>query len=408
MRVFQRLVLPRSRHLVVAMTVGLALTSSVVGAQEIEKWWDPAAASQSDLPEKIIKLQRESEAAERVEATDVLRKQFYRNARKWEETQRGHDRKLTEVFAAADENARNTAKWQRRVQVLQFVGATLSFVNAIRGPSPEPAEPIGIAEDDLDGQEIVLCEESECVGISFSEALGALETAGTPETGGGEISQTLIELREELASMVPVRCSVELGECDTGEGPTREPAWVLPFAHALRTTGMRLQSVFPRAIPRLKSLGRAASRLIQRSGARSKQIVKKWDQHAVEFRKDGLATTRDGYARLVEHYMKRPHGTYRIKHPDGRTLIYDPIKNVFTSFRGDKFITMFRSREKLAYWLREARNATLYGKGKSGTSAQTIKLGPWPQKVLQPKTLTWEQLPAKVRKELVRYDRSTR
>ena len=373
--------------------LGMAITlaSTVGGAQEPEQWWDLETTTLNHLPEEIIALQREAEATDRTEATDLIREQIDLNARRWEEIRREHDRKLTEVFAAADEHARNAAKWQRRVQVLQLMGATLNFASAIQGSSLAPTERMEIAEDDLAGEEVVLCEESECVGISFSEALGALETAGTPEVGSSEMIQTLVELREGFGSMGPVRCSVELGECDAGDGPTREPAWVLPFAHAVRTAGMRLQGMFPRAVPRLKSLGRAANRLIQRSGAQSKRIAKKWGNHATEFRKDGLVTTRDGYARLAEHYMRRPPGTYRISHPDGRILIYDPNTNVFTSFKGDRFITMFRPGESIKYWLRDVQNANLTGRLVTGKPMKTV---------------TWQTLPEKVRHQLERIARS--
>ena len=203
--------------------------------------------------------------------------------------------------------------------------------------------------------------------------------------------QALVELREGFASMDPVRCSVELGECDAGEGPTREPAWVIPFAQTLRVAGMRLQSMFTRAIPRLKSFGRMANQFIQRNAARSNQIADKWKQHAVEFRKDGLATTRDGYARIAEHYMKRPSGTYRINHPNGRTHIYDPNTNVLTIFKVDRFITMFRPGESTKYWFRNVQKATLTGKLEKG---------------LRPKTITWRAVPETVRQELGRSARS--
>ena len=145
----------RFRRLGQAAILGVVLTSTVSEAQETEKWWDSSATR---LPEEIVALQREAEAADRSNETDQLREQIDLNAQKWEETRREHDRKLAEVFDAADEHARNAAKWQQRVRVLQLMGATLSLVSAVREPSPVSTEPMEITEDDLAGEDIVLCE----------------------------------------------------------------------------------------------------------------------------------------------------------------------------------------------------------------------------------------------------------
>ena len=369
----------------------LVLWSTGTGAQDVEMRWNATTTATHSSPEAIIAVEREAEETEREATTNVFRKEVERNAEQWEHAQRERDRKLAEVFDAAEEYAAQAARWQRRLQVLQLLGSSLAFVSAIREPLPLLTEPREIPDDDLGGEGIVLCEESECFGISFGEALGALENAGTLGAEDGENHKALSQLRDGFEAMGPVLCNVGTGECNAGEDLTREPAYVAQIAHISRMVVMHLQRVFPRAVQRLNSLGRAASRLMQRSGERSKQITVKWGKHAEEFLKDGLVTTRDGYARLATHYMRQPHGTYRINHPDGRTLVFDPKTNVFTSFRGDRFITMFRPGESTKYWLRDVQRANLTAKLLTGKPTKTI---------------TWQTVPEQVRQQLERISRS--
>lgn len=365
------------------MALGIALWSTGSGAQDNEGWREVETTDASALPEAIIALEREAEDAGRDETTDKLREQITRNARQWEQAQRERDRKLADVFDATEEYARQAARWHRHMQVLQLVGSSLSFISVIQEPLPVLTQPSETSGDNLGGEDIVLCEGTACVRISFSEVLNTLENAGSPIAGDIEALAALSALRGEFVSMGPVQCNVEGGECRAGEDLTREPAHIGAIVQLI-------QRIAPRVAPRAKSLGRVATRLIQRSGARSKQITKKWGDHAVEFQKDGLVKTRDGYARLAEYYMKRPHGTYRINHPDGRTLIFDPRTNVFTSFRGDRFITMFRPGENMKYWSRYVQNANIMGKLVTGKPMRTI---------------TWQTLPEQVRRQLGRLAR---
>ncbi len=354
------------------MALAMVLTALLIGcrafAQEFGTWPNISTPEHSISPEAIIVQERATEDARRAEAREYLLQQFERVAVAWRETQRIQDERLRYTLEVADQNARQAARWQWCMQGLQLVGAALNLAHTLRDPIMMGIEDRKPSLDDLEGEEITLCEENDCVGISLTEVLEVIEAAGATTPDGTALFGPLSDLREGLSSMGPIRCQVEVGECDAGEGFTREPAWLIPTVHALRTVAMRLQAAFPRAGPRLHAFGRSAGRFIQRSGAHSKQITKKWGQHATEFRKDGLATTREGYRILAEHYMKRPHGTYWINHPSGRRLIYDRNTNVFTVVEGRKFITMFRPGETTKYWFRNADKAVRIGGRADGTS----------------------------------------